>query len=122
MRRLRIYAALLAIGAAAAVQAAGQSQDQQPEIVIVIGGEPGTPPRYAVPDFVAASPDAGEIAKTISQVLWEDLEFYLIPRDTYSTIPAARSPEQVPFASWRELGADAVFFGSVQRTGDKVVV
>jgi TolB protein len=112
--------------AAAAVQAAGQNQNQQPEIEIVIGGEPGTPPRYAVPDFVAASPDAAEIAKTISQVLWDDLEFerefYLIPRDTYSTIPAARSPEQVPFASWRELGADAVFFGSVQRSGDKVVV
>jgi TolB protein len=112
--------------AVAAVQAAGQNQNQQPEIEIVIGGEPGTPPRYAVPEFVAASPDAAEIAKTISQVLWDDLEFerefYLIPRDTYSTIPAARSPEQVPFASWRELGADAVFFGSVQRSGDKVVV
>jgi TolB protein len=30
--------------------------------------------------------------------------------------------EQVPFSSWQELGADAVFFGSVQRTGDTVRV
>jgi TolB protein len=128
MRRLRTYAALLAILVAGAGlwPLAAQNQNQQPEFEIVIGGEPGTPPRYAVPDFVAGSPDAAEIAKTISQVLWEDLEFerefYLIPRDTYSTIPAARSADQVPFASWRELGADGVFFGSVQKSGDKVVV
>jgi TolB protein len=135
MRRLRTQAALLAIVVAAgtwpaarssALQAVGQNQSQQPEIEIVIGGEPGTPPRYAVPDFVALSPDAGEVAKTIGQVLWDDLaferEFYLIPRDTYSTVAAARSADQVPFASWRELGADAVFFGTVQKSGDKVVV
>ena len=101
-------------------------QNQQPEIELVIGGDGGAPPRYAVPDFIAASPDAAEAARTISQVLWDDLgferEFYLIPRDTYSTVPAARSPEQVPFAAWRELGADAVFFGTVQRTGDTVRV
>src|SRR6188508_370541 len=101
-------------------------QNQQPEIELVIGGDGGAPPRYAVPDFVALSPDAAEAARTISQVLWDDLgferEFYLIPRDTYSSVPAARSPEQVPFAAWRELGADAVFFGTVERTGDTVRV
>ena len=107
-------------------RAATQSQNQQPEIVIVIGGDGNSPPHYAVPDFVAASPDAGRGGPTISQVLWDDLaferEFYLIPRDIYTTVPAARSPEQVPFASWRELGADAVFFGTVQTSGDKVTV
>jgi TolB protein len=90
----------------------------------VISGDPGTAPRYAVPDFVALTPDAAEIARTIGQVLWDDLnferEFYMIPRDTYSSIPAARTPEQVPFAAWRELGADAVVFGTVQRTGNDV--
>jgi len=128
MRRLPTHAVLLVILVAAAGlwPLAAQNQNPQPEIELVIGGDGSSPPRYAVPDFVAASPDAAEMAKTISQVLWDDLgferEFYLIPRDTYSTIPAARAPEQVPFASWRELGADAVFFGSVQRSGDKVVV
>jgi len=100
---------------------------QQPsEIAVVISGDPGTPPRYAVPDFIAASPEAAEAAKTITQVLWDDLaferEFYLIPRDTYSTIPPARSADQVPFAAWRELGADAVFFGTVSRTGNDIKV
>jgi TolB protein len=100
---------------------------QQPsEVAVVISGDPGTPPRYAVPDFVALNPEAAEVAKTIGQVLWDDLnferEFYMIPRDTYATIPVARTPEQVPFASWRELGADAVVFGTVRRTGNMVSV
>lgn len=99
---------------------------QASEVAVVISGDPGTPPRYAVPDFVATNPEAADVAKTISQVLWDDLaferEFYLIPRDTYSTIPAARTAGQIPFASWRELGADAVIFGSVQTTGNNVRV
>src|ERR1044072_5850848 len=94
---------------------------QQPsEIQLVISGEPGTPPRFAVPDFVALSPDVADIAKMLGQVLWDDLnferEFYMIPRDTYSTIPAARTGDDIPFAAWRELGADAVVFGTGQKT------
>jgi TolB protein len=102
-------------------------QTQQPsEVALVISGDPGTPPRYAVPDFVALSPEAAEVAKSIGEVLWDDLnfehEFYMIPRDTYSSIPAARRQEDVPFAAWRELGADAVVFGTVQVSGGKTTV
>ena len=92
----------------------------------MISGDPGTPPRYAVPDFIALTPDAAAQAKTISQVLFDDLsferEFYMIPRDTYSSVAQARSADQIPFAAWRELGADAVVFGTVQRTGTMVRV
>ena len=92
------------------------SQQQPTDIAVVISGDPGTPPRYAVPDFVALTPDAADAAKTLGQVLWDDLnferEFYLIPRDTYGSIPPARRPEDVPFGSWRELGADAVLMNS----------
>jgi TolB protein len=100
---------------------------QQPsEVELVITGDPGTPPRYAVPDLLASTPDAMDAAKTISEVLWADFnfekEFYLIPRDTYSTVPVARSVEQIPFASWRELGADAVIFGSVAKSGQNLTV
>jgi TolB protein len=98
----------------------GQAPQQPSEIQLVISGEPGTPPRYAVPDFVAVGPDAADIAKTLGQVLFDDLnferEFYMVPRDTYATIPVARTPEAVPFAAWRELGADAIVFGTVQKT------
>ena len=124
-------AALLAAGLRASGQdpapAPAAAAPQQPsEVAVVISGEPGTPPRYAVPDFVASTPDSAEAAKTIAQVLWDDLsferEFYLIPRDTYSTAPAARSADQVPYDAWRELGADAVVFGTVQRTGTNIRV
>ena len=102
------------------------AQQQPTEVAVVISGDPGTPPRYAVPDFVALTPDAAEAAKAIGQVLWDDLnfekEFYLIPRDTYGSVPAARSADTVPFAAWRELGADAVLFGTVQRTGNDMRV
>jgi TolB protein len=124
--RLAPLAVAVAGMVAAPVLVRAARQGQQPsEISTVISSDSaGTPPRYAVPDFVALTPDAGDIAKTIGQVLWDDLnferEFYMIPRDTYGSVPAARTPEQVPFNSWRELGADAVVFGTVQRSGNEV--
>lgn len=106
-----------------------QPPPQQPtEISTTITGEPGAPPRFAVPDFVALSPDAETqtIAKTIGQVLWDDLnferEFALIPRDTYATIPAAHGFNDVPFDRWRELNADGVLVGTVQKTGNGIRV
>jgi TolB protein len=103
-----------------------QASQQPSEIELRITGEPGTPPRLAVPDFIALTPDAAEAAASLGAVLWEDFnferEFYLRPRDTYATVPVARRAEDVPFADWRELGADAVVFGSVQRSGDAIVV
>ena len=123
--RLVLFAGAAAGVLAAPTQRAVVAQGQQPAaIAVVISGDPGTPPRYAVPDFVALTPEAADVAKVIGQVLWDDLnferEFYMIPRDTYGSVPAARTPEQVPFASWRELGADAVVFGTVQRTGNDI--
>jgi TolB protein len=119
-----VVVAAVGVIAAPPMRAAVRQAQQPSEVAVVISGDPGTPPRYAVPDFVALTPDASDIAKTIGQVLWDDLnferEFYMIPRDTYRTVPVARTPEQVPFNAWRELGADAVVFGTVQRAGNEV--
>ena len=56
-------------------------------------------------------------------MLWDDLnferEFALIPRDIYATIPAATSLADVPFDRWRELNADGVVIGTVQKTGNR---
>ncbi len=97
---------------------------QQPsEIGATISSEGGSAPRLAVPDFLALTRDAETvaIAKTIGQVLWDDLnyerEFTFIPRDVYSTIPAASSFADVPFDRWRELNADGVIVGTVQKLG-----
>src|SRR4051812_47729110 len=101
---LAVVAGSIAVLTAQAPQQPTAPPAQQPsEIQLVINGEPGTPPRYAVPDFVALSPDVADVAKMLGQVLWDDLnferEFYMIPRDTYATIPQARTEETVPFAA-----------------------
>jgi TolB protein len=102
---------------------------QQPsDISTTITGGPGVAPRLAVPDFIALSGDGetAAVARTIAQVLYDDLnfekEFALIPRDTYATIPAAKSFEDVPFERWRELNADGVVVGTVQKTATGVHV
>ncbi len=113
-------------GQAPAPQAAPPQQPS--EISTTITSEAGAPPRFAVPDFLALTPDAETlaVAKTIAQVLFDDLnferEFALIPRDTYATVPAAKAIGDVPFDRWRELNADGVVIGTVQKTGSGVHV
>ena len=90
--------------------------------------EAGGPPRLAVPDFIALSSDAETvaIAKILGQVLWDDLnfehEFAFIPRDVYSSIPKATSFADVPFDRWRELNADGLVVGTVQKVDGGVKV
>jgi TolB protein len=121
----------LAVATAALVPQASQQTpppQQQSEIELTINGEPGSPPRFAVPDFLALTSDAETqaVARTLGQVLWDDLdferEFYLIPRDTYASVPAARSLTDVPFDRWRELGADGVIVGTVRKAGTGITV
>jgi Tol biopolymer transport system component len=75
-----------------------------------------------VPDFIVRTSDAetAAAAKLMGAVLWDDLEFerefYMVPRDTYKTIPAAKSFSEIAFDRWRELGADGLVIGSVERT------
>jgi TolB protein len=102
---------------------------QQPsDLATVISSEGGAQTRIAVPDFIALSGDAetNRIGKAIAEVLFDDLnfehEFALIPRDTYATIPVARTFEDVPLDRWRELGADAVLVGTVQKTATGILV
>jgi TolB protein len=97
---------------------------QQPsEISTTISGDPGAQTRFAVPPFIALSPDAETtaVAKTISDVLWDDLnferEFAFVARDIYATIPAATSFETIPFDRWREVNADGIVAGTVQKVG-----
>ena len=83
-----------------------EQPQQQREVVVRIDSAPGLPPRIAVPDFIAATNDAETVAaaKTIGEVLWDDLnferEFYMVGRDTYKTVPPPSSLEQVPLDRW----------------------
>jgi TolB protein len=128
----RTRASMTALLAAAHLTGVGgaalpaQGQQQPSEVDVVIGGGTVRAPRYAVPDFVALTPDAAEDGRTLGEVLWDDFaferEFDLIPRDVYRTIPVARSAQQVPLNLWRELGAEGLVYGTVQHTGDTLRV
>jgi TolB protein len=116
------FAAVSAVVAAQQPAPPQPPQDKQPSTVgITISGEPGAQTRIAVPDLLALSSDreTTEAARVIAQVLWDDLnferEFYMIPRDTYKTIPPAPTLDLVPYERWRELGADGVVVGTVQK-------
>jgi TolB protein len=116
------------VALAALVIAAAQAQQpvspQQPNEVstTISSDQAGSAPRFAVPDFIALSRDAETIdaAQTIGRVLWDDLnferEFALIPKDVLATIPPATSFTDVPFDRWREINADGVIVGTVQKT------
>jgi len=108
---------------ASAHPASPSAQQQQSEVRITISsGQEGLPPKLAVPPFMALTKDAEtvEAARTVGEVLWADLEFekefYMVPRDTYKTIPQPASLDQVSLDRWRELGADGLLVGSVSRS------
>jgi TolB protein len=126
---IAVAAAFLVAGIVAAQQPPQQPvpAPQQPnDITTRIDSGSAAPPHYAVPDFIALTPGAAPIAQMVAQVLWDDLaferEFDMMPRDINKTVAVARTPDQIPFGAWRENGADAVFFGTVEQKGNDVVV
>ena len=131
MTRIARYTFLVAgaVGLALLLVTTGQAQQtrQPDELSLIIGDRIGTQPRFAVPDCLTLTPDAAtaEAARIVAQVLWDDLEFErefrMIPRDIYRTIPVARSLDDLPFAPWRELGADGVITCTVEATSDSQI-
>ena len=107
---------------------AAAAPQQQSELVVRIDSPPGLPPRIAVPEFIPLGNDAETVAaaKTIAQVLWDDLnferEFYMVGRDTYKTIPTPASLEQVALDRWKEIGVDGLLVGTVRKTGSGATV
>ena len=131
--RKALVAAMIAASAVVAAQQPAQpppqpQQKPQSEIGLILTGEAGAQTRLAVPDLLSLSSDreTTEAARTISEVLWDDLnyerEFYMIPRDTYKSIPPAPTIDAVPYDRWRELGADGVVIGTVQKVASGIKV
>lgn len=80
---------------------------------------------YAVPDFVAESADAQELAQQIARVVADDLTgtglFREVPREAHiSQITSFGSPVQ--FADWKAINAQALVTGAVSSEGGRVVV
>lgn len=100
---------------------------QQTEVTIGIVGS-GGPPKLAVAGFIPLSSDAETVAaaKTISDVLWDDIayerEYYMIAKDAVATVPKPTSIDDVALDRWRELNADGVLFGTVAKGPNGIVV
>lgn len=92
---------------------------QQSEVDLIIGDRIGAQPTFAVPDCLTSEKgtEITQASLTIAEVLWDDLdferEFRMLARDTYASIPPARSLTTLPLDRWRELGADGVISCSV---------
>jgi TolB protein len=135
MTYTRLLTAVFAAGAAVALVAqtpqqppAQPPQTDQPEAVRTTLTADGSPPKLAVPEFIPLSkePEVVAAAKTIGDVLWDDLafekEFYMLPRDILRTVPRPATAEQVAIDRWKELGADAVVVGTVRKSADGIIV
>ncbi len=128
----RILRSVLAVSLfSTAVLVSAQQPNEAPqlprprsEVSLIIGDRIGTQPRMAVPDCLAPSGGAETkaIAETVAEVLWDDLdferEFRMVARDTYESVPQARSLTDLPLNAWRELGAEGIVSCSVERVGD----
>ena len=128
-RVLLLSTAVVAVLSVIQVTTIGQAPQtsRQDEVDLVIGERIGAPPSFVVPDCLTLTPDeaTAEAARTVAQVLWDDLEFErefrMIPRDIYRTVPVARSLEDIPFDRWQELGADGVISCTVEATSDSQI-
>lgn len=127
--------ATLALAAAASLVVSGAQQpppppppQQQSEVITKITSAPGVPPKLAVVGFIPLSSDAETVAaaKTITDVLHDDInyerEYYLIPKDTVASVPKPSSIDNVPMDRWKELNADGVVVGSIQKAPSGVIV
>src|SRR6187549_3215921 len=100
--RLTTLLASVLLGAAVAASA-----PQQTEIRTTIGGASGRQPRLAIPLFLVAGADAEltEASKTVTDVLWKDLEFerefQMISQSGAAQIPPAPADALV-YDSWRQ--------------------
>src|SRR4029079_8543489 len=128
----------LALAAAASLTVRGQQTppqqtpppqtQQQSEVRTVISGAGGNAPKLAIAGFIPLSQDAETVAaaKAIGDVLYDDVayerEYYMIAKDAVATVPRPASVDKVPLDRWRELNADGVIVGSVQKVAAGIEV
>jgi TolB protein len=100
---------------------------QQTEVRGSIDGRPASRlPRLAIAPFQAAGGDneLTEAAKTMTDVLWKDIdferEFQMISATMAATIPS--TADAMPYDLWNQAGADDVMVGSVTRSDASIQV
>ena len=138
MTHMRSLTAAVSPSAALALSARAQPPPQPPhaqppqqpsEIASTINGAPAAAAEVS-PSRISSrcSSDAETVAaaKTIGQVLWDDLELRARvlpdPAGHLRDDSAAASIDQVPLDRWKELGADGLVVGTVRKTATGVIV
>ena len=106
-----------------------QTPPPQPtDVTVPVVGVSGLPPKLAIAGFIPLSSDAETVAaaKTIGDVLYDDInyerEYYMIGKDLIATIPKPASLDDVPLDRWKEVNADGVIVGTVQKGPSGIVV
>lgn len=115
----------LAISLAFLTGAVAYAPAQAEPLRIVIDSPTIDPMPFAVPNFVAETGGAGDLAANISRVIASDLA----GTGLFSEIPAQAHIAQissfdagVSYPDWRAINAQALITGAVQASGDQIVV
>jgi TolB protein len=124
-RTLTGLLASLLLAAAPLLTAGSAAQAQDGPLRIEITDGVIEPLPYAVPDFLAETPAAAELANQITRVIAADLSgtglFREIPATAHiSTVSDFNAP--VRFADWKAVNAQALITGSVSANGKQLTV
>jgi TolB protein len=79
----------------------------------------------AIPDVDVGTSDAGEAAKTISEVVWNDMEFAsvyrLLPKKVYQIAGPTADAKKIDFYQWESVGADILIRGVTEVQRDRLI-
>jgi TolB protein len=85
----------------------------------------GRSARLAIPEFEIRGAAAAEPGKTLSQVVWDDIEFAslyrLIDRKLYRLVGQTFNPSAVDYYSWESIGTDVLVLGMAEVQGERLV-
>lgn len=105
------------------IEAPARGQQQDTFILEIRDRAVGQKVTLALPPL-SATPGAEEAARTLHEVLWQDLDwsmvFDLVPQDLYPQMEAGDA--RPDFAAWRRTGADALLHALVRQADDAIYV
>ena len=80
---------------------------------------------FAIPPFEAETADAGQLANDVTRLVAQDLAntglFREIPANAFISAPE-RFTDQIAYADWRAINAQALITGAVAVSGDQIAV
>jgi TolB protein len=112
------------IHSAGAIQEENLKQSSSGDWYINIA-RPGRPVTMAIPDMEIGTSDAAEAGKTISEVVWNDMEFAsiyrLLPKRLYGIAGNPADAKKIDFYQWESVGADILIRGVSEVQRDRLV-